>query len=310
MGRYTARVQFRQLGANGPRIPAITFGAWPIGGGMGAVDEATAVRTVQRALDLGITAIDTAEAYRSSEALIGRAIRGRSREALFLATKVSREPFHRARVREALENSLRALGTDYVDLLQLHRYPSDVPLVEAIEALLEAQASGRARYVGVSNFTVEQMDAAAALGPIQSLQPRFNVFDRGPADDLIPYCREHGIGVIVHSPLAKGLLTGKYRPGDVFPEDDERSRFPRFQGEAFRRYLAAADRLAEIAASKGGTLVQLAIAWTLAHPGVTSCIVGARSPGQVEAHVGALDLALTADDLAAINRIAADATAS
>jgi len=303
-------VRYRQLGANGPSIPAITFGAWPIGGGMGAVDEATAVRTVQRAIDLGITAIDTAEAYRTSEALIGRAIRGRPREALFLATKVSREPFDRARVREALENSLRALGTDYVDLLQLHRYPADVPLVEAVEALLEARASGRARHVGVSNFTVDQLDAAAALGPIQSLQPRFNVFDREPADSLIPYCHAHGIGVIVHSPLAKGLLTGKYRPGHVFADDDERSRFPRFQGEAFARYVAAADRLAAIAAAKGGTLVQLAIAWTLAHPGVTSCIVGARSPDQVEEQLGALDLELTTDDVAAIDRIAAEAATS
>lgn len=296
-------MEYRQLGNDGPRIPVITFGAWPIGGGMGRVDEATAVATIHRALDLGITAIDTAEYYRTSEAVIGRALVGRPRDGLFIATKVSAEPFTRARIREALDNSLRALRTDYVDLYQLHRFPSNVPLEEAMAGLAEARERGKARYVGVSNFTVEQLRDASALYPIHSLQPRLNVFDAAATRDLLPYCNQNGIGAIVHSPLAKGLLTGKYRPGDTFPSDDERSAFPRFQGETFARYLKAADELQALARMKGFTLVQLAIAWTLAQPGVTSCIVGAKTPAQVEEHVGAADLRLSSEDIAQITRI-------
>ncbi len=172
-------MEYRQLGTDGPHLPVLMFGAWPIGGGMGAVDEATAIATIHRALDLGVTAIDTAEFYRGSEAIVGRALDGRPRDSVFLATKASAEPFTRARVREALENSLRALRTDYVDLYQLHRFPTGTPLEEAIAALAEARESGKARSVGVSNFTVDQLAAARALYPIQSLQPRFSIFDAG-----------------------------------------------------------------------------------------------------------------------------------
>ncbi len=295
----------RELGRSGPRIPAITFGAWPVGGGMGPVDEATAIATIRRALDLGITAIDTAEYYRTSESIVGRALRGVPRDGVFVATKVSAEPFTRARVREALDNSLRALQTDHVDLYQLHRYPSSVPLEEALAGLADAKESGKARYVGVSNFTVDQLRTANALYPIQSLQPRLNVFDAEAARDLLPFCHENGIGVIVHSPLAKGLLTGKYRPEDRFAAEDERHAMPRFREETFRRYLAAADDLASLARSRNLTLVQLAIAWTLAQPGATSCIVGAKSPAQVDEHVGAIGASLTAEDLARIAAIGA-----
>src|SRR5262245_9339286 len=279
---------------------------------MGAVDEGAAIATVRRALDLGVTAIDTAEAYRGSEAILGQALRGRPRDGYFLATKVSRGPFTRERVREALEGSLRSLETDYVDLYQLHSYPGDLPLEEAIAALAEAQASGRARHVGVSNFTVDQLDAARRLHPVQSVQPRLSIFDPELAVDLLPYCARENVGVIVHSPLAKGLQTGKYRPGHVFPYDDERRGFARFQGATFAGYLAAADELAALARGKGATLVQLAIAWTLVQPGVTSCIVGAKSPEQVEEQIGGVELRqrLGEEDLRRIAEIAARARAS
>jgi aryl-alcohol dehydrogenase-like predicted oxidoreductase len=276
---------------------------------MGAVDEATAVATIRRALDLGITAIDTAQAYRSSEAVLGRALADRPRDGVFLATKASVEPFTGDRLAAALDDSLRALGTDYVDLYQLHRYPTNVSLEEAVTGLAELQRSGRARYVGVSNFSVDQLAAARRIHPIQSIQPRLSLFDAEATRDLLPYCAAENVGVIVHSPLAKGLLTGKYRPGHVFPPDDERSGFPRFQGEALGRYAAAADELATLARAKGASLVQLAIAWTLSQPGVTSCIVGAKTPEQVEEHVGAIALRqrLTGDDLARIDALAAAA---
>ena len=295
----------RLLGASGPEIPVIMFGAWPIGGGLGGVDEPTAIATIHRALDLGITAIDTAEYYRTSEAIVGRALTGRPRDRVFLATKVSAGSFTRARIREALENSLRALQTDYVDLYQLHNYPTGVSLEEALAGLAEARDSGKARYVGVSNFTVEQLAAARALGPVHSLQPRLSIFASSAARDLLPFCQTHGIGVVGHSTLAKGLLTGKYRAGWAFAGDDERSRGGRFQGETFARFLAAADELAELARAKGATLVQLAIAWVLSQPGVTSAIVGAKSPAQVEEHVGGVALRLTADELGRIAAVAA-----
>jgi aryl-alcohol dehydrogenase-like predicted oxidoreductase len=302
-------VEYRQLGHDGPHITRLTFGAWPIGGGMGAVDEATAVATIRRALDLGITAIDTAQAYRSSEAVLGRALADRPRDGVFLATKASVEPFTGERLAAALDDSLRALGTDYVDLYQLHRYPTNVSLEEAVAGLAELQRSGRARYVGVSNFSVDQLAAARRIHPIQSIQPRLSIFDAEATRDLLPYCAAENVGVIVHSPLAKGLLTGKYRPGHVFPPDDERSGFPRFRGEELARYAAAADELAALARAKDASLVQLAIAWTLSQPGVTSCIVGAKTPEQVEEHVGAIELRqrLTGDELARIDAVAAAA---
>lgn len=298
----------RRLGTNGPQIPAIMFGAWPIGGGMGAVDEALAIATIQHALDLGVAAIDTAEFYQVSETVIGRALAGHPREQVFIATKVSSRPYTRAHIREKLEDSLRALGTDYVDLYQLHSYPTETPLEEAMAGLADVKDSGKARFVGVSNFTVEQLAAAVKHYPVQSLQPRFNVFDAQAADDLLPYCLANGIGVIAHSALAKGLLTGKYRPDHVFADDDERSRFPRFQGETFVRFLAVADELAAMAQRKNATLVQLAIAWALAHAGVTSCIVGAKTPAQVDEQIGALDIRLSSEEVERIRRMALRAT--
>lgn len=305
-----SQMQYRQLGAGGPTIPTLMFGAWPIGGGMGAVDEEQAIQTIRHALDLGVTAIDTAEGYRSSETIVGKAVSGR-RDEVFLATKVTRGPYNHTRLQEAIANSLRALQTDHVDLYQLHSYPQGVSLEEAMEALVEVKESGKARYVGVSNFTVDQLSAATRLYPVQSLQPRLNIFDSEPVRDLLPNCEREGIGVIVHSPLAKGLLTGKYRPGHVFPPDDERSRFPRFQGDLFAQYTALADELAEIARSRGGiSLVQLGIAWTLHQTGVTSCIVGAKSPEQVSEQVSAASLSLSVAELERIDAIAARALAA
>jgi aryl-alcohol dehydrogenase-like predicted oxidoreductase len=294
------------LGTNGPQVPRIIFGAWPIGGGLGTVERRTAIATVRHALEVGIDAIDTAEYYRDSESILGEALAGHPREKVFLATKVSSEPFTRARIQEALENSLRALRTDYVDLYQLHRYPSGVPLKESLDALVEAVAAGKVRYIGTSAFSAAQLAECAGYS-IQSEQPRLNLLYPEALVDPIPYCARHGIGVIVHSPLGKGLLTGRYRPSHQFASDDERSGFERFQGETFARHIAKADRVAEIAREKGVSLLQLAIAWTLAQPGVTAAIVGAKSPEQIDEQLGAPSVQLTADDLLRIEAIASGA---
>lgn len=297
----------RRLCKDGPVVSALGFGAWPIGGGMGTVDEATAIATVHAALEAGITLIDTAQAYRGSEALIGRALTGGRRERAFIATKVSRN-YTAAGIREAMENSLRALQTDHVDLYQIHGWSAQHPIEESMAQMAALQREGKTRFIGVSNFNVEQMRTAQAVAPFQTLQPRYNMFDRQIEAEIAPFCEREGIGILVHSPLAKGLLTGRYRPGHVFPEDDERSRYPRFQGETFARYTAVADRLArEIAQPRGLSLVQLAVGWTLRLPAVSVCLVGAKNPEQVRDHVGAQGWQLTDVELGRIDAILGDA---
>jgi aryl-alcohol dehydrogenase-like predicted oxidoreductase len=296
----------RRLGADGPEVPVIGFGAWPIGGGMGDVDERAAIRTLHHALDRGVTLIDTAEAYRTSEGVIGRALRewtGR-REDVFLATKVRGADLSRAHVMEAIENSLRELQTDHVDLLQAHAWDPHHPIEETMRAFDDLVRQGKVRYVGVSNFSAEQMAAAWATRPFHSLQPRYNLLDRQIESEVLPYCQRMGIGVLAHSPLAKGLLTGKYGPDHRFPADDERSRMPRFQGDEYRRNLATAARLQAWAQQRGHTLVELAIAWVLAHPAMTVCLCGAKSPEQVDEHVRAAAWRLTPAERKEVSRLA------
>jgi aryl-alcohol dehydrogenase-like predicted oxidoreductase len=299
-------MEYRQLGRDGPQIPVLGLGAWPIGGGMGLVDEPLAISTIRAAIDSGITLVDTAQAYRTSETTLGKALKDGYRQRCFLATKASRD-FSSAGIRAALEDSLRALEVEYVDLYQIHRWQPEVPVQESIETMARLQQEGKARYIGVSNYDAGQMALALQTARIQSNQPRYNMFDRGIEAEDIPFCAQEGIGILAHSSLAKGLLTGKYAPGHVFPAGDERSRFPRFQGETFTRYLAVAERLESLARDKRLTLVQLAIAWVLRLPALTCALVGAKNPAQVEEHLGAMGVSLTGDELAAIDECLAGA---
>jgi aryl-alcohol dehydrogenase-like predicted oxidoreductase len=297
----------RILGRGGPPVPVIGFGAWPIGGGMGAVDEAEAVRTVHHALDHGVTLIDTAEAYRSSEETLGKALHSWSgtRERIFLATKVRGTDLSREHIERAIGESLRQLRTDYVDLLQAHSWDAGHPIEETMRAFEELTRSGKVRFAGVSNFTVAQMEAARAVSAVQSLQPAYSLLARGAEAEILPYCLAQGIGVLAHSPLAKGLLTGKYTLQTVFPADDERSRMPRFAGEEGRRNLEAAGRLRAWAEARGHTLVEMAIAWVLSNPAVTVCLCGAKTPQQVDDHVRAASWKLSAADRAEIDALLA-----
>jgi aryl-alcohol dehydrogenase-like predicted oxidoreductase len=301
----------RKLGQDGPLVPVIGFGAWPIGGGMGQVDEAQAARTLHHALDSGVTLIDTAEAYRTSEEVIGRALRAWSgdRSRVFVATKVRGNDLSREHILAAAEQSLRHLQIERIDLLQAHSWDATHPIEESTRAFEDLVRAGKVRYVGVSNFDVPRMEAARAVRPFQSLQPRYNVFDSEADEAILPYCERQGIGVLAHSPLAKGLLTGRYRPGHVFPEDDERSKMARFQGETFARYAQAAERLEEWARERGHSLVELAIAWVLSHPAVTVCLCGAKSPEQVDEHVRAAGWGLTPADRAEVSAMASAARA-
>ncbi len=297
-------MQHRRLGRDGPQVPILGLGAWPLGGGMGFVSEPTAIATIHAAIDQGITLIDTAQAYRTSETTIGRALKGGYRQRCFLATKASRD-FSPAGIRSAMEDSLRALGVDSVDLYQIHSWPGEDALAPAMEAMARLRDEGKTRYIGVSNFSAGQMQQALEIARYRSNQPRYNLFDREIEAEDIPFCAEAGIGVLVHSPLAKGLLTGKYRPGHQFPPEDERAAFPRFQGETFRRYLEVAGQLEAVAREKGLSLVQLAVAWPLRLPAVSCVLVGAKDPDQVREHVAAAEVTFTPDELARIEQILA-----
>lgn len=297
----------RALGRGGPAVPVIGLGAWPLGGGMGAIGAAVAVRTVRAAIDAGVTLVDTAQAYRTSEETLGRALRDGYRGRCFLATKVSGD-YSPAGIRAAMEASLSALGVDAVDLYQVHSWRGDrYPIEATMAAMARLQEEGKTRWLGVSNLSAAQMAQAHAVAPFHSSQPRYNLFDRGIEAQDLPWCLAHGVGNLVHSPLAKGLLTGKYAPGHRFAADDERSDFPRFQGERFAAYAAVAARLGQVAADRGISLVQLAIAWCLRQRAVSCVLVGAKSPEQVREHVGAAAVTLTADELARIDAILADA---
>ena len=295
-------MQQRQMGNNGPQISCIGLGAWPIGGGMGPVADAEAIATVRAAIDSGITFLDTAQAYRSSEDTLGKALKDGYRQRCFLATKVSGH-YSRHHIEEAMNNSLRALGVDHVDLYQIHSWNPQYPVAASIEAMLRLQEAGKTRYIGVSNYNAAQMQQALQSGFFHSNQPRYNLFNREIETADLPFCGEHGIGILAHSPLAKGLLTGKYRPGHVFADADERSGFPAFQGEVFNRHIATADRLGALAADKGISLVQLAIAWILRCEEVSCVLVGAKNKAQVQEHLGAVGVEFSAGELAQIDEI-------
>ncbi|MBV9545222.1 MAG: aldo/keto reductase [Chloroflexi bacterium] len=299
-------VEHRQLGRDGPAVPVIGFGAWPIGGGMGSIDQASAVRTLHHAFEHGVTLIDTAEAYRGSEEIVGRAVAewppGR-REKLFIATKVRGDDLSAAHIATAVEQSLRALRIERIDLLQAHSWDPQHPIEESMRTFERLVGDGKVRYIGVSNFSAEQMDAAWQVHAFQALQPRYNVFDREVETSILPYCLKRGIGVLAHSPLAKGLLTGKYSAEHVFAADDERSQMSRFQGHDFRTALQRSAALERWARERGHTVLELAIAWVLAHPAVTTCLCGAKSPDQVDDHVRASTWRLTEEDRAEVVRL-------
>jgi aryl-alcohol dehydrogenase-like predicted oxidoreductase len=295
-------MQYRRLGQNGPEIPVIGFGGWPIGEGMGSVDEKTALRTVRAALEQGLTLIDTAQAYKSSETRIGKVIKDYDRDHLFVATKVSFD-MNSDGVEKALENSLRSLGSDYVDLYQVHWWNEEPPVEETLEAMVKLQEQGKIRYIGVSNFTVDQMKRALKVAPVISNQINYNMFLRTAEQQLIPFCKEKGIGIMVHSTLAKGFLAGKYTREHTFSSDDERSEFSQYQGEVFHKYLDAVDDLKEIAAEKGWTLIELAIAWVLRNEEVTTALVGMKKPEQIEVPLKGGDRVLTGEDQTRIEAV-------
>jgi aryl-alcohol dehydrogenase-like predicted oxidoreductase len=289
----------RYLGRGGPRVGALGCGAMSFAGYYGAAEDAEGVRAINRALDLGITLIDTAEAYGegANEELVGRAIAGR-RDEVVLATKSSGgTPEH---LRRAIDASLGRLGVDHVDVYYLHRVDPAVPIEESVGAMAELVSAGKTRHIGLSEAGAETIRRAHAVHPIAALQSEYSLLQREPEDELLPAVRELGIAYVAYSPLSRGLLTGRFRrPEDLAP-DDWRREVPRFQGENLARNMAVVEALAEIADARGVSLATLALAWLLAQGPEVIPLVGSSRADHVERNLDALALELSPADLEAI----------
>jgi aryl-alcohol dehydrogenase-like predicted oxidoreductase len=300
-------MECRQLGKNGPRVSAIGLGMWPLVGGMGRVEEKDAIATIRHALDSGITVVDAAQSYENSEELLGKALRDGYRSRCFIATKVSWK-YSRSDVEAAIESSLRKLGVDYVDLYQVHGWwDHKYPIEETMNAMATVRDQGKARFIGVSNFNADQMKRTLGITSVQSNQILYNMFCREREAEDIPYCGEQGIGVIAHTAMAHGLLSGRLKAGQKFAEDDYRSRLDRFKGRTFAQCLEVAGRLEGVAKDKGISLVQLALAWTLRNGAVSCLLAGAKRPSQIDEQLDAPGTRFSADELERIEEILKDA---
>jgi aryl-alcohol dehydrogenase-like predicted oxidoreductase len=309
-----------RLGMTDMEVSPIAFGTWQLGGEWGEFDETEGVAAIRRARALGVSLFDTAQGYGfgASERLLGRALRDdldHRRDEVVIATKgglrMSEEGLVRdsspAWVRSGVEDSLSALGADHIDLYQVHWPDPRVPFAETAGALQELVEEGKIRHAGVSNFDASQIDEFARTRPVETLQPPYHLFRREIEGELLPYAREHHIGVLVYGPMAHGLLTGALDEETEFARDDWRSGAPFFKGEAYRRNLRIVRALERFASEQFGSSVsRLAIAWTLANPAVQVAIVGARTPKHIEDSVAAAELRLGELDLAYIDRIMAD----
>lgn len=317
-------MQRRRLGNSDLEITPIGFGAWAIGGGdwiygWGPQDDGESIAAIHRALDLGMNWIDTAAVYGlgRSEEVVARALADvpASRRP-YVFTKCSliwdqrRQISHSlepASLRRELDDSLRRLGVDAIDLYQIH-WPSVPPgrptplLEDAWRTLVDMQRAGKVRYLGVSNFDVDQLSRVRAIAPPVSLQPPYSMLMRGIEAAVLPYCEAHGIGVLAYSPMQSGLLTGRMTRERIaaFPSDDWRRTSPEFQEPRLTRNLALVETLRAIGARHGRSPGEVAVAWTLRLPAVTAAIVGARSAAQVDGVIGAMTFRLTAEEIAEI----------
>jgi aryl-alcohol dehydrogenase-like predicted oxidoreductase len=319
----------RPLGRTGIDITTVGVGAWAIGGewaaGWGSQDDDASIAAIHRAIERGVNWVDTAAAYGlgHSEEVVGRAVAAlpeADRPLVFTKCGLVWDEGDRFAVpdrvgrpdsiRRECDASLRRLGVERIDLLQIHWPPEDgTPPEDAWGALLDLEAGGKIRAGGVSNFSVEQLQACAARGHVGSLQPPFSLINRAAGGDLIPWAREHGTGVIVYSPMGSGLLTGRFSRERAagLDEGDWRRSSEQFNEPALSRNLGLQDALRPIAERHGTTPAAVAVAWTLRWPGVSGAIVGARSRDQVDGWIGAADLALDDQDLGAL-RDAVEAT--
>jgi aryl-alcohol dehydrogenase-like predicted oxidoreductase len=314
-------MRYRQLGSSDLQVSEIALGSW-LTYGVG-VDDTAARACVDKAFEVGINFFDTSNVYGrgAAETFLGDVLQSRERDSYVLATKLffpmddtgENQGLSRQQVFKQIDDSLRRLRTDYVDLYQCHRYDSQTPLEETMEALTEVVRQGKARYLGFSEWTASQIQAALDLSPplekFVSSQPQYSILWRVPEREVIPLCAANGISQIVFSPLAQGVLTGKYKPGAPPPPDTRMASermgwaMDRFSSE---QLLQAVQRLQPIADGLGITMAQLAIAWVLREPNVAAAIIGASRPQQVEDNASASGIELDEATFAAIDEAVAD----
>jgi aryl-alcohol dehydrogenase-like predicted oxidoreductase len=308
------------LGRSRLRVSRIAFGTWQFSGEWGSTEERDSTAAIRRALELEINFFDTAQAYGfgASEELLGRALRDElrsRRDEIVIATKgglravgggVERDSSPEF-LRSGVEDSLRHLGVDYIDLYQVHWPDPDTPIEETAGALDELFREGKIRHVGVSNYSAEQMEAFESVRPVETLQPPYHLFRRDIEEGALPWARRHEVGVLAYSPLAHGLLTGKFHEDTSFPNDDWRSSSDVFDGDEFKRNLEIVRDLERFAEERNHTVTEIAVAWTLAQPGVHVAIVGARKLEHIEGSAPAGDLKLSDADLGQIEQIMAGA---
>ena len=321
-------MEYRELGESGLSASAITFGAWAIGGWMwGGTERKDAVAAIRASYDAGVTSIDTAAVYGQglSEEIVGEAIQGLPRDKVQIMTKFGMRwdltkgefafksqdndgtplDIYKYAGKESIlkecENSLRRLRTDYIDLYQIHWPDSTTPIEETMETLAGLIKAGKIRAAGVSNYTADQMRRAEKVVKLASDQVPYSMVNRGIEEELVPYCIEHKKAILAYSPLQRGLLTGKIRPGHRFGEGDNRGESRFYQPESVTRVNAFLDELRPLAAAKNATLSQLVIRWTLDRPGITIALVGARNAQQAVQNAEAIGVKLSDEEMEFIN---------
>ena len=319
-------MRYRPFGRTGMQVSVVGFGCWPMAGDRyGAIEDDEAIKAIHRALERGVNCVDTAPAYGGghSEEVVGRALAGRRRDVILVTKCGVKVPppgqlgplrdASRANILREIDASLRRLHTDWVDVLLVHWPDSGTPFDETMRALDEIVASGRARFVGLSNFTEAMMAECMRARRVDVIQVGYHMFDRRQETETFPYCLAHGIGVMGYGSLGHGLLTGAFTAGTTFdPGRDWRGNGvafgqPIFRGENFRKNVAVVERLRrEVAESRGVPVSQIALAWVLGHPAVSTALVGARTPAEVDANDAGADLELSGAERAAIDTIISD----